>query len=192
MVLFALDFLAFMSLTRSSYLHLVNPLYFLWSETGESRAYMELYFPKSLSLTGIEAIYPEADAPQKSAKSTVGVVPEKPLDDAAVAAEAVLVRKLVAAPVEQIGEHKLSKEEALARRVILELVAGPETLQARNLLKEPLFLRSLWTHAGILYISTEKNIWERMSPNERKITEYCIRQSLARALPQVQLQILKE
>lgn len=193
-ILFALDFLAFMSLTRSSYLQLVNPLYFLWSEPGESRNYLELYFPKSLSLTGIEAMYPEAELQKPLEKN---IPPEKPLDDAAVAAEVVLVRKRVAAPVEQVGQNKLSREEAVARRVILELVAGPtggelETLKARNLLKEPLFLRALWTYSGVLYISTEKAIWERMSPNERKITEYCVRESLARALPQTRFQILKE
>jgi len=101
----------------------------------------------------------------------------------------------VAAPVADNGTP-LSPNEATARRIIFELVAGPagelETLKARNLLKEPLFLRSLWTHQGKLYISTEKNVWDRMSANERRITEYCLAESLKKNMPGVAFSLLKE
>jgi hypothetical protein len=90
----------------------------------------------------------------------------------------------------------LSPNEATARRIILELMAGPagelETLKARNLLKEPLLLRGLWTYQGKLYISTEKSIWDRMAPNERRITEYCLTESLKKNLPGVAFTLLKE
>lgn len=53
----------------------------------------------------------------------------------------------------------------MARRVTLELIAGPagevETLKARNLLKESMFLRSLWTHQGTIYLSTDKATWDK-------------------------------
>ncbi len=195
-ILLVLDFVAFMSLTRSSYLQLLNPLLFLWTEPGESRRSIELYFPRSLSLTGLEKIYPDEDMIQTKKTASEQSVQEKPLDDAAVAQEVVLTRKLVAQPVEKIGDVQLTKDEALARRVILELIAGPagelETLKARNLLKEPLFLRSLWTRDEILYISTEKSVWERMSPNERKISDYCIRESLKKNLGETRFALLKE
>ena len=195
-ILLALDFVAFMSLTRSSYLQLVNPLHFLWAEPGESRKSIELYFPRSLSLTGLEKIYPDEDTSQGKKTVAEQSAQEKPLDDAAVAQEALLTRKLVSEPVTKFGELQLSKEEALARRVILELIAGPagelETLKARNLLKEPLFLRSLWTREGTLYISTEKSLWDRMSPNERKVTEFCIRESLKKNLGETRFALLKE
>ncbi|HNA78334.1 MAG TPA: hypothetical protein PKG67_00200 [Turneriella sp.] len=195
-ILLALDFVTFMSLTRSSYLQLVNPLHFLWAEPGESRKSIELYFPRSLSLTGLEKIYPDEDTSQGKKTVAEQSAQEKPLDDAAVAQEALLTRKLVSEPVTKFGELQLSKEEALARRVILELIAGPagelETLKARNLLKEPLFLRSLWTREGTLYISTEKSLWDRMSPNERKVTEFCIRESLKKNLGETRFALLKE
>lgn len=195
-ILIALDFVAFMSLTRSSYLKLVNPLHFLWVEPGESRLTIELYFPRSLSLTGLEKIYPDEDISPGKTNAAEQAAQEKPLDDAAVAGEAVLTRKLVAEPTTQIGDLTLGKEEAIARRVILELIAGPagelETLKARNLLKEPLFLRSLWTLEGTLYISTEKTVWDRMSPNERKVTEFCIRESLKKNLGGSKFALLKE
>lgn len=195
-ILLALDFVAFMSLTRSSYLQLVNPLHFLWAEPGESRKSIELYFPRSLSLTGLEKIYPDEDTSQGKKTVAEQSAQEKPLDDAAVAQEALLTRKLVSEPVTKFGELQLSKEEALARRVILELIAGPagelETLKARNLLKEPLFLRSLWTREGTLYISTKKSLWDRMSPNERKVTEFCIRESLKKNLGETRFALLKE
>jgi hypothetical protein len=195
-MLLALDFLAFMSLTRSSYLQLLNPLQFIWGEPGESRRTIELFFPRSLSLTGLEKIYPEEDANQVKKAAAEPSPQEKPLDDAAVSQETILIRKLVAAPVTKVGDLQLTEEEALARRVILELIAGPagelETLKARNLLKEPLFLRALWTHEGTLYISTEKNVWERMSSNERKITEFCIRESLKKNLGEIRFALLKE
>jgi hypothetical protein len=195
-ILLALDFVAFMSLTRSSYLQLVNPLYFLWAEPGESRQNIELFFPRSLSLTGLEKIYPEEDLSPVRKNAAGPVVQEKPLEDAAVAGEAVLTRKLVAEPVSQVGDLTLTKDEAIARRVLLELIAGPagemETLKARNLLKEPLFLRSLWTREGIVYISTEKAVWDRMSANERKVTEFCIRESLKKNLGGTRFALLKE
>lgn len=195
-VLIALDFISFMSLTRSSYLQLLNPLQFLWAGSGESRKSIELYFPRSLSLTGLETVYPEDESSQGNKPSGGQVVQEKPLDDAAVASEVVLIRKLAAEPTRQIGALELSPEEAIARRVILELIAGPgdglENLRARNLLKEPLFLRSLWTRDGTLFISTEKSVWERMSSNERKITEFCIRESLKKNLRETRFVLLKE
>jgi hypothetical protein len=195
-VLIALDFVSFMSLTRSSYLQLLNPLQFLWAGSGESRKSIELYFPRSLSLTGLENVYPEDESSQGNKPVGGQVVQEKPLDDAAVASEVVLIRKLVAEPTTRIGALELSYEEAVARRVILELIAGPagelETLKARNLLKEPLFLRSLWTREGTLFISTEKNVWDRMRSNERKITEFCIRESLKKNLPETRFVLLKE
>jgi hypothetical protein len=195
-VLIALDFIAFMSLTRSSYLQLVNPLHFLAAEPGESRQSIELYFPRSLSLTGLEKVYPDEEPGQGKKPAGEQAMQEKPLDDAAVAGEALLTRKLVSEPTAQLGGLQLSKEEAVARRVILELIAGPagelETLKARNLLKEPLFLRSLWTREGTLFISTEKSVWDRMSPNERKITEYCIRESLKKNLGETRFTLLKE
>lgn len=195
-VLLVLDFFAFMSLTRSSYLQLVNPLHFLWAEPGESRKSIELYFPRSLSLTGLEKVYPDEEPGQGKRPAGEQAMQEKPLDDAAVAQEALLTRKLVSEPLSHFDGLQLTKEEGIARRVILELIAGPagelETLKARNLLKEPLFLRSLWTRDSILYISTEKNVWERMSPNERKITEFCIRESLKKNLGETRFVLLKE
>lgn len=195
-VLLVLDFFAFMSLTRSSYLQLVNPLYFLWAEPGESRQPVELFFPRSLSLTGLEKIYPDEEVSRDKSSATGQGQLEKPLDEAAVAQETLLTRKLVSAPGTKIGSLQLTQHEALARRVILELIAGPagelETLKARNLLKEPLFLRSLWTYDGILYISTEKSVWDRMSPNERRVTEFCLRESLRKNLRETRFQLLKE
>lgn len=192
-VLFALDFIAFMSLTRSSYLQMLNPLYLLAAEPGESRQFMELYFPRSLSLTGLEKIYPEGEAGGGAGESEAV---EKPLDDAMVANEAILIAKRVSSPQVQFPGHELTRDEAIARRVILELIAGPgaelETLKARNLLKEPLFLRSIITHDGVLFISTEKSVWNKLSPNESKITEYCIRESLRKNLPAAKFALLKE
>jgi hypothetical protein len=143
-----------MSLTRSSYAMMLNPLAFLFTDPIESRGFIELYFPRSLSLTGIEKIYPEDEAAEKSAntKPTLDSAGEKPLSDAAVAEETVLTRKQVQKPLATVGGVELSASEAMARRVVLELIAGPagevETLKARNLLKESMFLRSLWTYPG--------------------------------------------
>jgi len=197
-ILLALDFIAFMSLTRSSYLMLLNPAAFLFADPVASHDAIELYFPRSLSLTGIEKIYPEDEAPEKQqvAKPALDAAGEKPLSDSAVAEETVLTRKQVQKPVTQVGGVELSAAEAMARRVVLELIAGPagevETLKARNLLKESMFLRSLWTYNGTVYISTDKLIWDKMTPNERKITEYCIVESLRKNLGSEKFALLKE
>ena len=60
------------------------------------------------------------------------------------------------------------------------------------LLKEPLFLRSAWTYQGTLYLSTQLSVWEKMSPNERKITEYCINESLKKNLGSDKFVLLRE
>ena len=76
-VLLVVDFVAFMSLTRSSYVQMLNPLAFLSAGPGETRDSIELYFPRSLSLTGIDKIYPEEEnsarpsVKVKSARSTM-------------------------------------------------------------------------------------------------------------------------
>lgn len=195
-ILLAIDFIAFMALTRSSYLQMLNPAHFLWADPGESRDVMELWFPRSLSLTGLEKIYPEDEAPAAGKNEKPGPAQEKPLDDAAIASEAIMIRKRVSAPLAKMPGLELSKDEAMARRVMLELMAGPsgemETLKARNLLKEPLFLRSIWTHNSTIYISTEKSVWDKLGGNERKITEYCITESLKKSLPGAKFALLKE
>ncbi|AFM14558.1 hypothetical protein [Turneriella parva] len=197
-ILLVLDFVAFMSLTRSSYAMMLNPVAFLFTDPIESRSSIELYFPRSLSLTGIEKIYPEDEAPEKTtdAKPKLDSAGERPLSDAAVAEETVLTRKQVQKPMSAVGGLELSAAEAMARRVMLELIAGPagevETLKARNLLKESMFLRSLWTYQGTVYISTDKMIWDKMTPNERKITEFCIVESLRKNLGSEKFALLKE
>lgn len=197
-ILLVLDFVAFMALTRSSYLMMLNPLAFLFTGPAEARDSIELYFPRSLSLTGIEKIYPEDEAPGKDAgaKPALDSAGEKPLSDTAVGDETILTRKQVQKPVTNVGGVELSANEAMARRVMLELIAGPagevETLKARNLLKESMFLRSLWTHQGTIYLSTDKATWDKMTPNERKITEYCIVESLRKNLGGEKFALLKE
>jgi hypothetical protein len=197
-ILLALDVMTFMSLTRSSYLMMLNPLAFLWTGPSEARDHIELYFPRSLSLTGIEKMYPEDEsgvAISKGVNST-NSTGEKSINESAVAEETLLTRKQVQTPPTNVGGVEFTAAEAMARRVILELLAGPagevETLKARNLLKEPLFLRSIWTHQGTLYISTDKSAWEKMTPNEKKVTEYCIVESLRKNLGGEKFAILKE
>ncbi len=197
-ILLALDFVTFMSLTRSSYLMMVNPLAFFWTGPAEARDQIELYFPRSLSLTGIEKMYPEDEAgiAINKEKNPLNATGERPIADEAIAEEAMLTRKQVQRPPTNVGGAELTAAEAMARRVLLELVAGPagevETLKARNLLKEPLFLRSLWTHQGTLYISTDKTTWDKMTPNERKVTEYCLVESLRKNLGSEKFALLKE
>lgn len=195
-LLLVIDFVAFMSLTKSSYLQLLNPAAFLLVPRGETRQTMELYFPRSLSLTGIEQIYAEDDAPATGDSKATTKAAEKPLDAAAIQAEVILIKKRVAKPETKTGALELTSPEATARRVIFELIAGPsgerETLKARNLLKEKLFLRALWSYQGKLYISTEKAAWDKMSPNEQKITEYCILESLKKNLPSEKIALLRE
>jgi hypothetical protein len=203
-LLLAVDFIAFMALTKSSYFNLLNPVFFLSVPKGETRQTLELYFPRSLSLTGIEKIYAEDEAvapvtqPGADGKTAVSAVKEnaKTLDEGAIQAEVILIKKRVAKPLTKIDNVELSAAEAKARRVIYELIAGPagalETLKARNLLKEKMFLRSLWTYEGKLYISTEKAAWEKMSPNEQKVVEYCIVESLKKNLPAEKFALLKE
>lgn len=197
-ILLVLDFVAFMALTRSSYLMMLNPLAFLFSAPAEARDSIELYFPRSLSLTGIEKIYSEDEAPAKEAgnKTPLDAAGEKPLGDTAVGEETILTRKQVQKPVTNVGGVELTPGEAMARRVLLELIAGPagevETLKARNLLKDSMFLRSLWTHQGTVFVSTDKTTWEKMTPNERKITEYCIVESLRKNLGGEKFALLKE
>lgn len=198
-LLFVIDFVAFMSLTRSSYAQMLNPLAFLSVAPRETRDSIELYFPRSLSLTGIEKMYPEddhsADVAQPGAPERKGE--ERPLDDAAVPNEVILIKKRVSAPqLTDAAGNKVDRSEAYARRVIAELIAGPsgelETLKARNLLKEPLFLRAAWKYQDTLYLSTQLSVWEKMSPNERKITEYCINESLKKSLGGEKFVLLKE
>lgn len=195
-LLLVIDFMAFMSLTRSSYLQLLNPAAFLFVPRAESRQLMELYFPRSLSLTGIEKIYNEDEAPAGKGAETKTQSAEKPLDDAAVVSEVIMIKKRVSAPLSRIDNLELTASEAIARRVIYELVAGPaggrESLKARNLLKEKAFLRSLWTYQNKLFISTEKAAWDKMSPNEQKVTEYCILESLKKNLPGEKIALLRE
>lgn len=197
-LLMAVDFVAFMALTKSSYVQLLNPVAFLWASSGESRDIMELYFPRSLSLTGIDQIYPEEESSQANAKPGAKVVPppETPIDAAQVAGEVILIRKRVAAPQTKSRELTGTTEEKIARRVMLELIAGPageiESLKARNLLKEPMFLRAIWNHDQTLYISTEKRVWDPMTQNERKIAEYCITESLKKNLGSAKFVLLKE
>lgn len=205
-LLLALDFVAFMSLTKSSYLQLVNPLAFLFVSKTEGLETMELYFPRSLSLTGIEKMYSvdEKDEGKKDGTfqeankmaTETEIDTRKLLDDEQVKAEVIAVQKMVAHPIHKIGNVELSDREAVARRVLYELIAGPSgevaTLKARNLLKEKMFLRSLWTYNDKLYITTEKKVWDKMRPNEQKITEYCIRESLKKNLPSTKFEILKQ
>lgn len=198
-VLMVIDFVAFMSLTRSSYAQMLNPLAFFSVAPRETRDSIDLYFPRSLSLTGIEKIYPEeensAAVAQPGAPERKGE--ERPLDDSAIPGEVILIKKRVSAPqLKDAAGNKIERSEAYARRVIAELIAGPsgemETLKARNLLKEPLFLRSAWTYQGTLYLSTQLSVWEKMSPNERKITEYCINESLKKNLGSDKFVLLRE
>lgn len=198
-VLLVIDFVAFMSLTRSSYAQMLNPLAFLSAGPGETRDSIELYFPRSLSLTGIDKIYPEeknsAAVAKPGAPERKGE--ERPLDDAAIPGEVILIKKRVSAPhLTDTSGNKIERSEAYARRVIAELIAGPsgelETLKARNLLKEPLFLRSAWMYQNTLYLSTQLSVWEKMSPNERKITEYCINESLKKNLGSDKFVLLRE
>lgn len=197
-ILLALDFMTFMSLTRSSYLMMLNPLAFLWTGPAEARNEIELYFPRSLSLTGIEKMYPEDEAGVLITKGSNPLNPtgERPIEGGAIAEETLLTRKQVQKPPTNVGGAELTAAEAMARRVLLELIAGPagevETLKARNLLKEPLFLKSLWTDQGTLYISTDKSAWDKMTPNERKVTEYCIVESLRKNLGGEKFALLKE
>ncbi|MBS0618752.1 MAG: hypothetical protein JSR44_11225 [Spirochaetes bacterium] len=203
-LLFALDFIAFMSLTKNSYLQLLNPLAVLFVPHGERLTAMELYFPRSLSLTGLEKMYLEdADTDAKPTPGNNRALPategkniEKPLGENDIAAEVIAVKKHVVKSAGRIGNRVLNPTESTARRVILELLAGPEgeieSLKARNLLKEPLFLRSIWSNDGTLYISTEKAAWDKMSPNEQKITSYCISESLRKNLGGVKFALLKE
>ncbi len=198
-VLLVVDFVAFMSLTRSSYAQMLNPLAFLSVDPGETRDSIELYFPRSLSLTGIDKIYPEeensAAVAQPGAPERKGE--ERPLDDSAIPGEVILIKKRVSAPhLTDTAGTAIDRSEAYARRVIAELIAGPsgelETLKARNLLKEPLFLRSAWMYQNTLYLSTQLSVWEKMSPNERKITEYCINESLKKNLGSDKFVLLRE
>lgn len=192
-ILTAADFIAFMSLTHSSYLQLLNPLGFLWAAPGESRKPIDLYFPRSLSLTGIEKIYAEEGTAleikerEREAASTV-------ISEVEIKNEIVAIKKLVAAA--DGTEMGMSKNEAMARRVVLELIAGPagetETLKARNVLKEPLFLRSIWTYGDTVYLSTEKSVWSKLKPNEAKIAEYCLTESLKNNLGSQKFAILRE
>lgn len=197
-ILLVVDFIAFMALTKSSYLQLVNPVQFLWASPGERLGTMELYFPRSLSLTGIENIYPDEEVPQAAAKpgGKNEAAAEKPLDEAEITKETILIKKRIASAKLKPADAGYSDSEATARRVMLELIAGPagelETLKARNLVKEPLFLRSIWTHSGTIYISTEKTVWEKMSANEKKITQYCVIESLRKNLGAEKFVLLKE
>lgn len=198
-LLLVVDFLAFMSLTGSSYAQMLNPLAFLSAGPGESRKPMELYFPRSLSLTGIEMIYAAEENPAAVAKpgAPERKGEERPLDDAAVPGEVILIKKKVLKPqLHDAAGNLVEPSEATARRVLSELIAGPsgelETLKARNLLKEPLFLRAAWKFEGTLYLSTQKSVWDKMSPNERKITEYCIMESLKKNLGAEKFALLRE
>ncbi len=198
-VLMVIDFIAFMSLTRSSYVQMLNPLAFLSAGPGETRDSIELYFPRSLSLTGIDKIYPDEEnsaavakpgAPERRGE-------ERPLEDSAIPGEVILIKKRVSAPhLTDSAGNKIERSEAYARRVIAELIAGPsgelETLKARNLLKEPLFLRAAWIYQSTLYLSTQLSVWEKLSPNERKITEYCIQESLKKNLGSDKFVLLRE
>ncbi|HRP68428.1 MAG TPA: hypothetical protein PLY93_02760, partial [Turneriella sp.] len=145
-LLFVLDFVAFMSLTRSSYLQLLNPIAFLSVSKDIGMETMELYFPRSLSLTGIEKIYSNTDDaptikiqndPQGNPADDV-IDQTKVLDDAQVKAEVIAIQKKVAHPIHEIDALNLTANEARARRVMYELIAGPsgdlDTLKARNLL----------------------------------------------------------
>lgn len=197
-ILLVVDFIAFMALTKSSYLQLLNPVQFLWASPGERLGTMELYFPRSLSLTGIDNIYPDegvAEVAQKPGAKNESAA-EKPLDEAEITKETILIKKRIASAKLRPTDAGYSESEAVARRVMLELIAGPagelETLKARNLVKEPLFLRSVWTHSGTMYISTEKTVWDRMSANEKKITQYCVTESLRKNLGSEKFVLLKE
>ncbi len=194
-LLAVLDFFAFMSLTRSSYFQLLNPAFFLGIERGESRDSMELLFPRSISLTGLDRIYPEETLQGSAVPVKENTEKEKALDEKALAKDTILIHKKVLEPTTELSERTLGKEEALARRVMLELIAGPggaqDMLKARYLLKDPLFFHSVWMYEGRLYVSTEKKVWEHLNPNERKLTEYCIIESLKRNLPQTPVVLLK-
>ncbi|MCX7631795.1 MAG: hypothetical protein N2Z22_00525, partial [Turneriella sp.] len=164
-LLLALDFVAFLSLTGTGFGQLLNPLQFLSVRRGVTLMPLELYFPRSLPLTQIESAYSEETAAPKP--SAAPPAAEKLLSDAEIAREVIAVKKLVPPPQRKVAEQELSPEEAMARRILLELIAGPsdrlENLAARHLLKEPLFLRSIWSYEGTLFISTEKAVWERMA-----------------------------
>jgi hypothetical protein len=198
-VLLVVDFVAFMSLTKSSYLQLLNPAAVLWAPPTESRSSLELYFPRSLSLTGLEKMYPEDEkAPTEIVPGATGPAGvEIPLAEADIAKEVILIPKYVAkSDYRDMEGKKISGPEATARRVVHELIDGPggnvASLKARNILKNPLFIRSIWLYDNTVYISTEKNIWDKMGPNERKISEYCIRESLKKNLGSAKFVLLKE
>jgi len=186
-IIFIIDFLAFLSLSQTSFFSLINPLAFMSANPADKRVTLALYFPRSVSkshalvsyqLTKEEEIV-EKNQTRKDSLETQ-TPEEKILAAENLRDETTLVEKL-ALP---LSAHGTVLEQG--KRIVRELLAGPgdgvEALKARNLIKDPYFLRDVWLYDNQLFISTRKETWQQMSARESTIIEYCLVESLKQNL----------
>ena len=182
-IIFIIDFVAFLSLSQTSFFSLINPLAFLSAHPPDKRVALKLYFPRSVSMNHTQINYQLTKDEEKAQKNqTQKDTSETQTNEAKIIAANNLEDETVRVDKLALRLNTLATPLEQGKRIVRELLIGPgdgvEALKARNLIKDPYFLRDVWLHDNQLIISTRKETWQQMSPAESKIVEYCLFESL--------------
>ncbi len=156
----AIDFIAFISLGSINPLQLLNPARFLFSPPTDSRAAIELYFPKSFYIE-------KADESEENLKQNIIAVKQ---------------RSYIPAADESKKDQLITRAHHIIHQLILgpqlEVGVGDNALQAKKFVKDKQLIQDIWFYEGELIIKPDAERWQKLSAGTQQVARLCIEKSL--------------
>lgn len=188
LVIIALDFIAFVSLSGINPIGLLNPFEFLISNVKDKRAEVMLYYPRLEFINQLKRAQSKSFI-KKSKEQAQALMKE--LADTVESNIVGVKEKLQLATKDSVENIEIVKENSLqekdiarlnVRLIIQSLLSNPESEKVGRIADQPLLLKKVWLYNDELYIQTQDQYWKKLTEIERKVFRLSAEKSIKQNL----------
>lgn len=178
-VVLCLDFIAFVSLSNSNPLQLLNPLKFLQANPTDNRTATKMWFPRTINLLGLIP----ADPTKKTELNQIK--PDFQPEQHVLVVEKKIISRTGYKPGYAPNDTDISFAHLLLNELILGPGEGKDALKASGFIKDREFIKYLWKQNDSLVIHARLSTWKQLTELDKKIAEHCITKTLTENIPSV-------
>ena len=188
LVIIALDFIAFVSLSGINPIRLLNPFEFLISNVKDKRAEVTLYYPRLEFINQLKRAQSKSFIKKSKEKAQALM---KELTDTVesniigVKEKLQLTTKDSVENIEIVEENSLQEKDIArlnVRLIIQSLLSNPESEKVGRIADQPLLLKKVWSYDGKLYIQMQEQYWKKLTKIERKVFRLSAEKSIEQNL----------
>ena len=188
LVIIALDFIAFVSLSGMNPIRLLNPFEFLISNVKDKRAEVTLYYPRLEFINQLKRAQSKSFI--KKSKEKAQALMQELADTVesnivGVKEKLQLTTKDSVENIEIVEENSLQEKDIArlnVRLIIQSLLSNPESEKVGRIADQPLLLKKVWLYGGKLYIQTQEQYWKKLTKIERKVFRLSAEKSIEQNL----------